>query len=117
MKTSFFCLGLLIVALLVGKQQETRIQAAERLLGNARVLGRVTSPIRERDETGTEYRRKYTRLANSLTATEVYQTIVSLRKKRSAPANAGFGAVLDNKGNYSGVGLANITDLLIFRES
>jgi hypothetical protein len=96
MRTSLTCLGLLIVALLVGKHQKTQIAVMERRLTAVNSIELMMTARGGRDEPETNYRKKYQKRSVPPSAREVYQTVVSFLKTGRG-VTSGPGAIMENR--------------------
>jgi hypothetical protein len=93
MKTSLACIVLCIAALIFGKRQHSRIAELEQRIAATEVPVRLERP--STDDAGSDYRSKYRQREASLSAPEVFETVLSLVKKRNVMG--GPQAVMENR--------------------
>ena len=96
MKTSLSCLGLLIIALLVGKRQQAQIMAVEQQLAAVSLPKPMKAARRDRDDPETNYRTKYQKRSTPLRAPEVFETVVKFLKPGRS-VTGGSAAVMENR--------------------
>ena len=94
MKTILVCIILSIAALLFGKRQQTRIAELEQRVATVDAPVRMESRRPVETET-TDYRSKYRHRDATLTAPEVFETILSLVQSRGV--TNGPGVVMHNR--------------------
>jgi hypothetical protein len=93
MKTSLACIILCIAALIFGKRQSSRIVELEQRIATTEVPFRLERP--SPDDAGADYRSKYRQREASLSAAEVFETVLSLVQIRSV--SGGPQVVMENR--------------------
>jgi hypothetical protein len=94
MKTSLVCLILCIAALIFGKRQQSRIAELEQRIAATEIPFRSVRP--SPDNAAADYRSKYRQREASLSAPEVFETVLSLvDRKRSV--SSGPRVVMENR--------------------
>ncbi len=83
MKTSLTCLGILIVALAIGRWQGSRIDKLEHRMESTPALRATKVSLRAEREEDFIYRKKNTRRSTGATATEVFETIIAIPRPRA----------------------------------
>lgn len=84
MKTSFTCLGILILALIFGRQQSARIADMEQRISSAKSVQNSKRFLRDPMSPEPAYRTKYQRRSTHAKAGDVFQTILILRAARTS---------------------------------
>ncbi len=84
MKTSLSCLGILIVALIFGRQQSARIADMKQRISSAQSVRNSKGFLRDPMSSGPTYRTKYERRSTHARAGDVFQSLVKLRAARTS---------------------------------
>lgn len=79
MKTSLVCLGIVILALILGQRQGARIKRLENEILSSKAAPAVMASRRAERENHSDYRTKYARRTEGTTSGEVYERLLSLK--------------------------------------
>ena len=109
MKTSLTCLGLLVVAVLLGKHQQKRIAALEQLLAAAHPSEPLMAARGDRDDQEPDYRTKYQKHSRPPSVSEVYQTVVGSLKTGKGVLG-GPVAVMENREAFRAIMQLDLAD-------
>lgn len=93
MKTLFACFGILVLAVLLGKLQGSRIENLERKIESNRSQQTMKTSVRENRTESSSYRSKYERRSVGAEPSEVYEKLlVSILNSTSGMSGIGPGA-------------------------